>query len=329
MLAAHFGSLPFSGGMASEAGISRQQLRTAHALGHVRRLHRGIYVLSCAPDFGDSAVARAKAALMAIDGVRAAVAGVVAGQLHGLPHVAPRGVAARQPKVEIMVAAPFTPRCGYRSIDSVVRRVEDFPADIESIDGIPVTSLLHTAIDVARMGRRIPGRPRAQALLVPEALVPLDAATFRLGARTPAEAAELVKAMRNRFRHCPGIRSVDEIVDMLDPLAETALESWSRGHMAACCVPRPLTQQTIVGVDGVPYRVDFCWPEYRVIGEADGLGKYGDTPEEFRKAKEKELTRQRALEAAGWIVVRWTWDELAADPMAVMRRILQALHRAV
>ena len=324
-LATQFGELPFTSGMAADAGVSRQQLRSAYALGHVTRLRKGIYAVSRARDEGDSALGRARAALLALNGVNAAVAGVVASQLHGLPFVEPPSLAAREHKVEVMVAAPFTPRCGYRSVDSVVRRVDNLPPDIQFIEDIPVTSLLHTAIDVARMGRRTSGRPRAQALLIPEALVPLDAATYSLGARTQSEAADMVKAMRSRFRHCPGIRSVDQILDLLDPLAETALESWSRGYMAVYGVPRPLTQQTIVGADGVPYRVDFCWPEHRIIGEADGLGKYGDTPEEFRKAKEKELTRQRALEAAGWTVVRWTWDELARDPQAVMRRILQAL----
>ena len=93
-------------------------------------------------------------------------------------------------------------------------------------------------------------------------------------------------------------------------------------------VPLPVLQQQIFGADGIRYRVDFCWPEFKVIGEADGLEKYGDTPAEVRRAKKRERDRQRALEAAGWIVIRWTWDELLADPKKVMARIHQTLRSA-
>ena len=229
---------------------------------------------------------------------------------------------------EVMITKRDTIRCGYREVGAVLRRVDALPADVDVIDGIPVTSLLHSAIDVARMGVRKEQRPRAWSLPLPEALVVLDAATNRLGATTPEAAAALVKSLRPRFRYGPGIRSVDAALEFLDPLAETPLESWSRGYMIVYGVPKPLTQQIIVGANGIDYRADFCWPDLMVIGEADGLEKYGSSPEEFRRAKSQELERQRALEAAGWIVVRWTWDELARDPQAVMWRILDAMQHA-
>lgn len=47
------------------------------------------------------------------------------------------------------------------------------------------------------------------------------------------------------------------------------------------------------------YRVDFYWPDARLIGEADGLAKYGDDPKAFRRAKAEEVSRQRALQAEG------------------------------
>lgn len=196
------------------------------------------------------------------------------------------------------------------------------------VDGNPVTSVLHAAIDVVRMGIRPGTRTRALSLPIPEALVVLDAATSTLGVHDPEGAVRLIETMRPRFWHCTGIRAVDEAMPYVDPLAESPLESWSRGHMIVGGVPAPLTQQIVTGADGVDYRVDFCWPGARVIGEADGLAKYGDTPAQVREAKRREWARQRALEAAGWIVIRWTWDELARDPMAVMRRILFAMQLA-
>ncbi|MFM1964551.1 MAG: hypothetical protein RL134_276 [Actinomycetota bacterium] len=156
----------------------------------------------------------------------------------------------------------------------------------------------------------------------------LDAATNMAGARSASEAISLLESVRPRFWHCTGIRAVDEAMPYVDPLAESPLESWSRGYMIVYGVPAPLTQQVVTGADGHGYRVDFCWPGLKVIGEADGLTKYGDTPAQVREAKRRELDRQRALEEAGWTVIRWTWDELARDPKAVMRRLLDAIRVA-
>jgi very-short-patch-repair endonuclease len=90
----------------------------------------------------------------------------------------------------------------------------------------------------------------------------------------------------------------------------------------------PLTQYAVTGADGQEYRVDFCWPSSRVIVEVDGLAKYGDTPHEVRVNKKRELERQRALEAEGWTVIRWTWDDLVRDPWALIRNLRPLLHAA-
>ena len=263
-----------------------------------------------------------------MDGARMAVGGRAGAELHGLPFVRPRSSNDGRHGVEVLMQADDAARYGRLAGGAIIRPVASLPEDLTEIEGIPVTSLLHTAIDVVRLGLRPTERVRPQALPLPEALVVLDAATKIAGARSPADGALLLSAMRPRFWHCSGIRSVDQAMEFIDPLAESPLESWSRGHMIVHGVPAPLTQQTITGADGRHYRVDFCWPDLKVIGEADGLAKYGDTPFEVHEAKRLELSRQRALEAAGWIIVRWTWDELAFDPFVVIRRILTALQSA-
>lgn len=324
-----FGPQPFTSAMACDAGVSREQLRSALARGLVLRQKRGQFVCSTSiQDALPTAEDRARSALASLGSAPAVITGRLGGELHGLPFVVPPSRSDEVAVSEVMVLAASDLRCGYRSVDAVVRRVDSLPEDAMQISGIPVTSLLHCAIDIVRMGTRNRLHSRARALPLPEALVVLDAATFRLGARTGGDAKELIKVLRGRFRYGTGIRAVDSAMDFLDPLAETALESWSRGYMIVYGVPAPLTQQIVTGANGIDYRSDFCWPDLKVIGEADGLGKYGSTPEEFRRAKKLELERQRALEAAGWIVVRWTWDELARDPQAVMRRIQAAIERA-
>ena len=59
------------------------------------------------------------------------------------------------------------------------------------------------------------------------------------------------------------------------------------------------------------------WESLGVIGEADGQMKYETRVDIFN-----EKLREDRLRALGYIVVRWTWDEIMTDPKAVARRIL-------
>lgn len=328
-LLSEFGNQPFTLSDVVDLGISRAHLRSLERCGYLTRLRHGLYSLVHPESLPElSAVARARVALAPFAGMDAVITGPLAGELHQLPFIHPPSSLPLRDSVEIMVLESQGRRCGYRDCNAVVRRVRDFPADITVIDGIPVTSVIHAAIDIVRMGYRTTRRSRAASLLLPESLVVLDAATARAGASDSTEAVDLIATIRSRFRYGPGIRSVDAVAELIDPCSESPLESWSRGHMFVFGVPTPKLQQHIVGADGVTYRVDFCWPDCRVLAEADGLAKYGTTPAEVRRAKNRELLRQRALEAAGWTVIRWTWDELLADPKVVMARINRAL-RAV
>ena len=58
-----------------------------------------------------------------------------------------------------------------------------------------------------------------------------------------------------------------------------------------------------------------------MIGEADGWVKYRDIDD-----VRAEKRREDALRQAGFIVVRWTWDELRRHPERVMARLCQAIN---
>jgi len=323
-----FGDSSFGLAQAQNAGVSRGRLRAAWERGMVARLRRDVYAVAPADPDAWPDLVPIRRAVAGLDSARAAVTGRAGAMLHEVPFVKPRGWNDDRHGVEILIHADDVARCGRISTGAILRPCSNWPQDVTMVQGIKVTSVLHSAIDAVRMGMRPGRRTRPQSLPIPEALVLLDAATRRAGALNTGGAISLIESMRPRFWHCTGIRAVDEAMPYVDPLAESPLESWSRGHMIAYGLPAPLTQQVITGSDGIDYRVDFCWPEIKVIGEADGLTKYGDSPAQVREAKRRELARQRALEEAGWVVVRWTWDELASDPWMVMRRILAAFRRA-
>ncbi|MFM9135559.1 MAG: DUF559 domain-containing protein [bacterium] len=108
-----------------------------------------------------------------------------------------------------------------------------------------------------------------------------------------------------------------------DPRLETALESvsWARFVEAGIDLPQP--QASVRGASGTLWRADFLFGA-RLIGECDGAIKYRDGMSLWHEKK-----RQSDLEAAGYVVVRWTWEEIVHRPGAVLVRIAIALGVAV
>ena len=75
-------------------------------------------------------------------------------------------------------------------------------------------------------------------------------------------------------------------------------------------LPAPETQVEVWSPEGVFLGlVDFLWRAQRVVGEADGLGKY-DHP----LALKKEKLREEGLRACGLEVVRNVWDDVWTVP---------------
>ena len=85
-------------------------------------------------------------------------------------------------------------------------------------------------------------------------------------------------------------------------------------------LPAPRTQVS-VGRD----RVDFLWPRYRTVGEADGMLKYDDAEPGRLRA---EKLRQERLEESGLTVVRFTWHQVEYEPARTVERFRQAFARA-
>lgn len=198
------------------------------------------------------------------------------------------------------------------------------------VDDVPTTSLARTAVELAR------GAP------LPVALVPMDVALRRLTllaaprgvdaraylaaypAAIAAGRAEL-SAVVARMRGWPGVVAAREAVAYADPRAESPLESCSRGHVIVAELPLPQVGAAVVGDDGRTYYADLLWRRHCVIGECDGWGKYALDGQDPMVRLRAEKQREDALRRAGWVVVRWTSDELLRTPELVVSRISQAL----
>lgn len=164
------------------------------------------------------------------------------------------------------------------------------------VDGIRVTSLADTCIDIAR------SRHPALALAVADATVRRDPSLGDL-------ALVVLNEERSSAR---GRRQARWALHRADRAAESPLESISRASIEWLGFPAPELQERFPGTDEREDRVDLWWPAQRIAGEADGHhkydGRFGD-PLEALRAREK---RDRRLLAAGVrTVVHWAWDDVA------------------
>lgn len=157
-----------------------------------------------------------------------------------------------------------------------------------SAGGVPVTSLARTACDVARRNSFRDGVVVADAVL---------------GRLVPAE--DLV-AVAQRCADWPGGRRGLEVVRFADGRADGPLESITRIAYREQGLPDPETQVEIWSPEGQFLGlVDFLFREQRVIGEADGMGKY-DRDGALRAEKRREM----GLRRCGFEVVRNVWDDV-------------------
>lgn len=185
--------------------------------------------------------------------------------------------------------------------------------EVVEIDGIPVTSLARTVVDLSR--------GLSTFMAVPIGDVALQQGVSR---------EELADALA-RCRGWRGIVRARRTVAFLDPRSESPGESCSRVRMAEVGLPVPELQVKVYDDLGfLVGRCDFGWLERRTLGEFDGVGKYGELRDEDKTAEDvviEEKDREDALRDLGLQVVRWRWDALQ-DPTILRRKIMRAFQRA-
>lgn len=217
------------------------------------------------------------------------------GLIHGLPAILP----SYRPDHVVVTA----PRHG-RIVAGTHRRLGDVPEqDRVVVAGVVCTGVARTALDLARR------RPLHQSLMV------LDAAAAVVGVEELWASYERLTWIRDR-------RGLESALLSTDPRAESPLESASRGRMVEARLPVPELQVWITDASLRRHRVDFLWRAQRVVGEADGWGKYADLD-----VLREEKRREDALRDVGFTVVRWTSDELWRTPDLVLARIRRSLSR--
>lgn len=259
-------------------GMGRGALEHRLAVGRLHLLHRGVYAVGH-PNV--SLRGRWRAAVLAA-GPGAALSHRSAAALRGVRDW--RGGA-----IEVTVDAR-------RRVDGVrvYRRV--LPEDeIELIEGIPVTGLHRTLLDLAEV---LPQRAVEAAIN--------EAEYLRLTDPLP------LIGVVNRYARKRGagtVRAVVERATIGKYRTRSELEQRFLPFIDRHGLPRPSSN-----AKAESYECDAVWPAQRVVLELDSRQAHLTT-----SRFESDRVRDRRLQAAGWRVVRLTWRQLHDDPSAVAR----------
>ncbi|MGC4933673.1 hypothetical protein ACLQ3C_08305 [Gordonia sp. DT30] len=183
---------------------------------------------------------------------------------------------------------------GFRS-SSVHCHVDEVPDEhIDEVDGVAVTSIEYTAVDVA-----------CSAGDFAKALAVFDSA-LRRGADRDTLTLLLVRPRR-------GVGRARHALHFADGSAENPGESWSRAQMIEAGLRPPQLQHKFYDDHGnFVARTDFDW-DGLLVGEFDGYIKYQKLlrpGEDVTTVVLREKAREDALRAMGIMVIRWIWDDL-------------------
>jgi Protein of unknown function (DUF559) len=275
-------------GVSPKVAADRGRARSYH------RVHRGVYA------FGHRSIsreARLRAALLAC-GEGAVISHGTAAAFHRLFDEWPHFV-----DVTVPVEAG-------RKLDGIRCRRCRYPEpeEIEVRSGIAITTLARTLVDLAGILdlvalRKVVGRAAIRRKLDLQAL---DIATYNAKGRRGLKTLELTLVpYRRKDGKVPDVRSDFETL-VLPQLLDTGL-------------PRPDTNVWI-HVESERFLVDFLWEKERVIVETDGRETH-ETPTAFQS----DRRRDQFLGAAGYRVLRVTWDQIHGDTEGVLERISRAL----
>ena len=321
-----FAAEPFTLTEAESHAFSHQQIQRLARLGLVHRLKRGIYVC----EVGDSDVERAveQSRWFHRSGIPTVISGNASAAIWGMN--LPSEVSGA-PTIVIVPQQAKTRRGKRHGL--VVRGSHMAPEDsVEMRDGLCVATPIRTSLDIASLRQPpwsavwvlIVGMRRQVMWQVTNSLTrhcsDHQIATQAQDEVVRTRAMEQLEAALDRRRGW-GDGRVRPLIRWADIRLESPLEvrSWLEFHKHGLPMPQP--QAWVQGASGRWYRADFRWG--RVIGEADGAVKYTSREDLYA-----EKRRQEDLERAGFIIVRWSWAEIAEDPWSVVACLRRALERA-
>lgn len=212
---------------------------------------------------------------------------------------------------------------------------------------LPKQGPIHVSIPVGRRAIRAPGltvhrgRPSAVDRLGPFPVTPLprslvdtwgsahrSRATPRDSERARAsvidttrdrrlKAGELRIELDLRPNLC-GRRGLVELLDLIDEGCQSELEVWGVRHVLRAPGMPNFVQQHPVQLPWTTVHLDAALPELKIAVELDGAAFHGS-----QEARERDIRRDAALAARGWVVLRFSYRRLTTDPEGCRRDVVE------
>lgn len=278
------------------AGGGADHARRRVDAGRWRRVDRGVYLVAGAPfDW----TTRQLAAVLA-SGPGATASHLAAARIWNVP-----GFGTVAPEVSI----PRGRRVRRGSLR--VHQSSDLDrCEVVTRDGIPVTSMERTMLDIARsVGHR--------------RLLRSIEAGRRAGHLTWASLIAMLSAHARRGR--PGVRKLRATILAnadRDEITDTDMELLVLGLLAEAGLPTPVVKHRVLDGDRFVAEVDLAYPGLKIALECDGSVHLD--PE----VREKDLKRQNDLVLLGWTLLRFSFERVRARPDAVVAEVREAVAAA-
>jgi very-short-patch-repair endonuclease len=163
--------------------------------------------------------------------------------------------------------------------------------------GIPVTTVSRTLLDLASV---LPRESVVRAIREAEVRRLTDAVSLA--------------ALLDRYRGRRGVATVRSVVadaEIGSTVTRSELEERFLAFVETAELPRPQVNASL-HLGGTWFELDCLWRAQRLIVELDGHAFHASV-----EAYERDRARDRALDVAGWRVVRVTWRQLHDDPIGL------------
>ncbi|MCY1234060.1 hypothetical protein D9M72_466290 [compost metagenome] len=299
-LPAHLAVAPFTLESARASGVTRARLRRKD----VAHVGRGLYRPS---DWNFELEAAARALSTASPG--AWISHVTAARLH-CQLLPPWLADSTELHLSKPRALPSVRRNGV--IGHTVVALED---EIESIDGLRVSTRSRTWLDLARR------LPVGDLVCMGDQLIRVPRVAFE-GRTRPYDTLDGLRTLVGRHPNLQGVVRAREALHLMRVGADSAPESLLRLAMADAGLPEPELQLALRPTDAVSPTADLGYRHRRLAIQYDGEHHLLDTQ------ILSDRRRDKAFESAGWTVLILGKDDLADGCRPAVSKIKRLLRTA-
>lgn len=278
---------PFTTAQAIEAGVSPTQLQSRD----YRQLFRSVWVAHELPETREMRFAAARLVIPP----RGTLCGLTGAWLYGAD-------VRRLDDLNVHVGFAKGKRIRNRQGIDVCQETLD-RTDICMLDDIQVTTPVRTAFDCLRWLRH------------PEGLVVADSLTH-LGLVNVDE----IRTYFGSKRRLRNLRIGERLVELIEPLTESPMETRVRIGLIDGGLPRPIAQHEVYAAHGgFVGRLDLAYPDAKLGVEYDGADHW--------KQRRDDDRRRTAIRACGWEVLVYSADDVYQTPWAMCAEVREQLRR--